>query len=68
MTLGAWARQHALELASHPLLFNHSRRTYRFGMSLGVVTGTEVDEELLYAAAMLHDTGLLASSGDADGR
>jgi hypothetical protein len=49
-----------------PVLFNHSRRTFRFGLSLGVVTGTEVDEELLYAAAMLHDTGLLTSAGDAD--
>jgi hypothetical protein len=37
-------------------------------MSLGVVTGSEVDEELPYAAAMLHDTSLLAWSGDADGR
>ena len=49
-----------------PVLLNHSRRTFRFGLSLGVVTGTEVDEELLYAAAMLHDTGLMTSSGDAD--
>ena len=49
-----------------PVLLNHSRRTFRFGLSLGLVTGTEVDEELLYAAAMLHDTGLLTSSGDAD--
>jgi hypothetical protein len=48
------------------VLLNHSRRTFRFGLSLGVVTGTEVDEELLYAAAMLHDTGLLTSAGDAD--
>jgi len=49
-----------------PVLLHHSRRTFRFGLALGVVTGTEVDEELLYAAAMLHDTGLLTSSGDAD--
>jgi len=35
-------------------------------LSLGLVTGIEVDEELLYAAAMLHDTGLLTSSGEAD--
>ena len=49
-----------------PVLLQHSRRTYRFGLALGVVTGTDVDEELLYAAAMLHDTGLLTSTGDAD--
>ena len=49
-----------------PVLLHHSRRTYRFGLALGVVAGTEVDEELLYAAALLHDTGLLTSSGDAD--
>ena len=49
-----------------PVLLHHSRRTFRFGLALGVVTGIEVDEELLYAAAMLHDTGLLTSSGDAD--
>lgn len=49
-----------------PALLHHSRRTFRFGLALGIVTGTHVDEELLYAAAMLHDTGLLTSSGDAD--
>ena len=49
-----------------PVLLHHSRRTYRLGMALGVVTGVDVDEELLYAAAMLHDTGLLTSTGDAD--
>jgi len=49
-----------------PVLLHHSRRTYRYGRALGVVTGTDVDEELLYAAALLHDTGLLTSTGDAD--
>jgi hypothetical protein len=49
-----------------PALLHHSRRTFRFGLALGVLTETDVDEELLYAAAMLHDTGLLTSSGDAD--
>ena len=49
-----------------PPLLHHSRRTYRFGRALGIVTGTDVDEELLYAAAMLHDTGLQAPAGDAD--
>lgn len=49
-----------------PALLHHSRRTFRFGLALGILTDTDVDEELLYAAAMLHDTGLLTSSGDAD--
>lgn len=49
-----------------PVLLHHSRRTYRYGRALGIVTGTDVDEELLYAAAMLHDTGLLTAAGDAD--
>lgn len=49
-----------------PALLHHSRRTYTYGRALGIVMGTEVDEELLYAAALLHDTGLLSSSGDAD--
>ena len=49
-----------------PPLLHHSRRTYRFARALAIVAGTDVDEELLYAAAMLHDTGLQAPRGDAD--
>ena len=49
-----------------PALHNHSRRTFRFGRALGLLTETAVDEELLYAAALLHDTGLVSSSGTAD--
>ena len=30
-----------------PVLLHHSRRTFRVGLALGVVIGTEVDEELL---------------------
>jgi hypothetical protein len=48
------------------VLLHHSRRSYRLGLALGAVAGIDVDEELLYAAAMLHDTGLLTSTGDAD--
>jgi HD superfamily phosphodiesterase len=40
-----------------PSLLNHSYRTYRFGRALGALEGLEVDEELLFAAALLHDTG-----------
>ena len=54
------------ERAMGPALLNHSRRTFRFGLALGLLSGTQVDEELLYAAALLHDTGLTAPSGQAD--
>lgn len=49
-----------------PALRNHSHRTFRYGRALGLLTGAAVDEELLYAAALLHDTGLVSPSGDAD--
>jgi hypothetical protein len=47
-------------------LMNHSYRTYQFGRALGEVEGIEVDAELLFAAAMLHDTGLVLASGRDD--
>jgi hypothetical protein len=47
-------------------LINHSHRTYTFGRALGELEGIEVDDELLFAAAMLHDTGLAHPVGDAD--
>lgn len=47
-------------------LLNHSHRTYRFARALGELEGLDVDTELLYAAAMLHDTGLVEPPVDAD--
>jgi hypothetical protein len=47
-------------------LVNHSYRSYLFGRALGELEGLEVDDELLFAAAMLHDTGLVNATGDAD--
>jgi hypothetical protein len=44
-------------------LLHHSYRTYRFGRALGELEGVEVDAELLFAAALLHDTGLVLASG-----
>ena len=41
-----------------PALLNHSYRTYLFGVAVGHLEQVEVDRELLFAAAMLHDTGL----------
>jgi hypothetical protein len=47
-------------------LLNHSYRTYTFGMALGELEDLDVDAELLFAAAMLHDTGLTVTSGADD--
>jgi hypothetical protein len=47
-------------------LVNHGYRTYAFGRALGELEGIEADDELLFAAAMLHDTGLANPTGDAD--
>jgi hypothetical protein len=47
-------------------LLNHSFRTYAFGRALGELEGIDVDTELLFAGALLHDTGLVTPSGDAD--
>lgn len=47
-------------------LLRHSHRTYTFGRALGEVDGIDVDTELLYAAALLHDTGLVLATGTDD--
>jgi HD domain len=41
-----------------PALLNHSYRTYAFGSALGERENLDVDRELLFAAALLHDVGL----------
>ena len=49
-----------------PALLNHSHRTFAFGAALGALEGLTVDAELLFAAALLHDTGLPTSEKDVD--
>ena len=44
--------------AEPPLLFDHSRRVYLFGMLQGRRRGLAPDPELLYVGAMFHDLGL----------
>jgi hypothetical protein len=39
-------------------LLNHSYRTYAFGAALGALQNLTVDHEVLFAAALLHDTEL----------
>jgi hypothetical protein len=49
-----------------PTLLHHSYRTYRFGRALAEVEEIQVDTELLFAAALLHDTGLVNPPDRAD--
>ena len=44
------------------LLFNHSSRVYFFGALAGSQRGLSFNPELLYAAAMFHDVGLMPSN------
>ena len=41
-----------------PALLNHGWRCFSFGAALAALERIDVDRELLFAAAMLHDTGL----------
>ncbi len=42
-----------------PLLFHHSRRVFLFGVLQARALGIAPDPELLYVAALFHDTGLV---------
>ncbi|SFK59497.1 HD domain-containing protein [Sphingomonas sp. NFR04] len=48
------------------LLFNHSSRVFLFGALAGLQRELSVDRELLYAAAMFHDIGLMPSHSSPD--
>lgn len=48
------------------LLFNHSSRVYYFGAIAGNQRGLSVNPELLYAATMFHDIGLMPSHSSAN--
>jgi hypothetical protein len=59
------AEQVARERLS-PALLNHSFRTYLFAAALGTIESLDVDRELLFAAALLHDTGLASQTPHTD--
>jgi hypothetical protein len=50
------------DVAAHdlltPALLNHSRRAYAWGAAIAALHGIRFDRELLYLAAMFHDTGI----------
>jgi hypothetical protein len=49
---------------SSPLLFHHSRRVFLFASLHASMLGLAPDPELLYVAAMFHDTGLHTPASD----
>lgn len=59
------AEECARRVLTGPLL-NHSYRSYAYGRALGELESTDVDTELLFAGALLHDTGLVNPTGAAD--
>ena len=44
---------------TNPLIYHHSRRVFLFGSLQSRWLGIEPDPELLYVAALFHDTGLV---------
>ncbi len=51
-----------------PVLFHHSRRVYLFGALSARSQGLDPDLELLYLAALFHDTGLSTPFSDVEQR
>jgi HD domain-containing protein len=51
-----------------PLIYHHSRRVFLFGLIHAHERGVQPDPELLYVAAMFHDTGLLTPFSDVEQR
>ena len=49
-----------------PALLNHSSRAYTWGAATAALHAITFDRELLYLAAMLHDTGIPSPVPDVD--
>lgn len=63
----AEATRHIQETTSS-LIYHHSRRVYLFGLIHAARLGVKPDPELLYLAAMFHDSGLLTPFSDVEQR
>lgn len=57
-----------IQETTSPLIYHHSRRVFLFGLIHAHRLGVEPDPELLYLAAMFHDTGLLTPFSDVEQR
>jgi hypothetical protein len=53
---------------TNPLIFHHSRRVFLFGSLQSRRLSLDTDAELLYVAAMFHDTGLVPAYRGTDQR
>jgi len=49
-----------------PALLNHSSRAYTWGAAIAALHGITFDRELLYLAAIFHDTGIPSPVPDVD--
>ncbi|WP_262284355.1 HD domain-containing protein [Micromonospora sp. MA102] len=57
-----------IQETTSPLIYHHSRRVFFFGLIHAERLGVKPDPELLYLAAMFHDTGLLTPFSDVEQR
>ncbi len=57
-----------IQETTSPLIYHHSRRVFLFGLIHAQALGVNPDPELLYVAAMFHDTGLLTPFSDVEQR
>ena len=63
----AEATRHIQETTT-PLIYHHSRRVFLFGLIHARRLGVKPEPELLYLAAMFHDSGLLTPFSDVEQR
>jgi HD domain-containing protein len=57
-----------IEQTTSPLIYHHSRRVFLFAQIHARRLGVEPDPELLYLAALFHDTGLATPFSDVEQR
>ncbi|SNS07615.1 HD domain-containing protein [Streptosporangium subroseum] len=57
-----------IQETTSPLIYHHSRRVFLFSLIHAHRLGVKPDPELLYLAAMFHDTGLLTPFSDVEQR
>jgi HD domain len=67
-TLAAAESTRILWETTSPLIYHHSRRVFLFGQIHARRLGVQPDPELLYLAAMFHDTGLATPFSDEEQR